>query len=63
MDEKTNLPVREEYEISEPAGNPQIKLNRFVITEFEWDPEVKDAVKLFSTDPPEGYTVEDRTKK
>jgi hypothetical protein len=63
VDAKTRLPVREEFEEREPIANPQIKLNKYVMSDFEWDPKIKDADGLFKSTPPRGYTVEDRTQK
>jgi hypothetical protein len=61
VDPKTKLPIRQEYEMIDPT--PNISRNKFVFTDFEWDPKVDDMVKLFSTEPPEGYVIDDQTKK
>jgi outer membrane lipoprotein-sorting protein len=57
VDAKTKLPVRLEYEMVEPT--PNIARNKFIMTDFEWDPMGQDPARLFSTKPPEGYTVKE----
>jgi hypothetical protein len=64
VDAETKLPVQFEYQILDHT--PDIALNRWTYTDFEWDPDLKgfrslDA--LFDTTPPEGYTLTDRTKE
>ena len=58
VDPLTKLPIRVEIELIDPT--PRIARNEWVFTDFEWDPEVADTEKLFSTDPPPGFAVEDR---
>ena len=60
VDAATKLPLQLMDEFMDPA--PNIAHNRFVITAFAWDPAAVNAEELFSTKPPEGYTVtqEDR---
>jgi hypothetical protein len=61
VDVKTMLPVRIEDEMAPTARLP---LNRFLSSDFEWDPEIKDEPALFSTVVPEGYaTIDRRTGK
>jgi hypothetical protein len=63
VDARTKLPVRLEHEILDQT--PNIPLNKWVYTDFEWDPELKgfkSMDELFDTNPPEGYKVEDKTK-
>jgi hypothetical protein len=64
VDAKTKLPVRMEQELTHPT--PDITHTRFVWTDFEWDPELpkgfRNLDELFSTRPPEGYTLNDQTK-
>ncbi|MBX3413720.1 MAG: hypothetical protein KF708_13600 [Pirellulales bacterium] len=62
IDTKTNLPVQLEYEMLEPTSD--IAVNRWVLSDFEWDPQVQGFSTLdaiFDTTPPEGYTLTDRT--
>jgi len=65
VDRTTKLPVRMEYEMIDPT--PNITRNKFVWTDFEWDPELpkgfKDLDALFDTTPPKGYQLDDQTKK
>jgi hypothetical protein len=62
VDAKTKLPFRSEYELVTPTAT-----HKFVDTDFEWDPALPKGFMnldaLFSTRPPEGYTIEDRTKE
>ena len=55
VDATTKLPVRMEYEMINPT--PSISRNKFVYSDFEWEPELPDGIKtleeLFSTKPPE----------
>jgi hypothetical protein len=63
VDRATKLPVRLEREILDHT--PDISRNHWVLSDFEWDPElkgVKDADELFGTTPPAGYKVTDDTK-
>lgn len=63
VDTKTKLPVQLEYEMLEPTSD--IAVNRWVFSDFEWDPQVKGFPTLdaiFDTTPPEGYKLTDRTK-
>ncbi len=48
VDATTRLPVRMEYEFP---------LNKFVWSDYRWDPEVKEPDRLFSEEVPEGYAV------
>jgi hypothetical protein len=65
VDAKTRLPVRMEQELTDPGVN--IVRERFVWSDFEWDPELPGGFRnlddLFSTRPPEGYALDDRAKK
>ena len=64
VDVKTKLPVRMEQEFTDPT--PEITRNKFVWTDYEWDPELpkgfKDLDALFDTTPPKGYKLTDATK-
>jgi hypothetical protein len=64
VDAKTKLPVRMEQEFTDPT--PDITRNKFVWTDFEWDPELprdfKNLDALFDTTPPGGYTLTDDTR-
>lgn len=60
VDPTTKLPVRIEYEVIDPT--PHIAKNKWIYTDFDWDPEIKDVEQCFSTKVPEGFTVEDHTK-
>jgi hypothetical protein len=64
VDAKTQLPVRMEQEFTNPSAD--ISRNRFVWTEFEWDPELPKAFRsvdaLFDTTVPKGYKLDDQTK-
>jgi hypothetical protein len=59
---KTKLPFRLEYELVTPTTT-----HKFVSTDYEWDPPLPKGFAtldaLFSARPPEGYTIEDRTKE
>lgn len=57
----TKLPIRVEIEVIDPT--PRIARNEWVYTDFEWDPDVADPERLFSTDPPAGFRVEDHTNE
>src|SRR5262249_28539527 len=57
VDPRTKLPIRVEIEMIDPT--PRIARNEWILTDFEWDPKVADPEKLFKTDPPAGYAVED----
>jgi hypothetical protein len=65
VDAATKLPVRMEYEMVDPT--PNITRNKWVWTDYEWDPELPKGFKnldaLFDTTPPEGYKLDDQTKK
>jgi hypothetical protein len=60
VDARTKLPLRIEYEFTDPTL--RIAKNTFVYSDFEWDPDAKDLQTLFSTVPPAGFAVEDDTK-
>jgi hypothetical protein len=64
VDAQTKLPVRMEQEFTDPT--PDITRNRFVWTDFEWDPGLPKGFRnldaLFDTTPPEGYALTDETK-
>jgi hypothetical protein len=64
VDKKTELPLRYELEVLDFA--PDIPRNKWVDTEYEWDPKLpkgfKDVDALFDTTPPEGYKLDDQTK-
>jgi hypothetical protein len=49
IDSTTRLPIRVEHALS-PA-------NKIIWSDFRWDPEVKEADRLFSTEIPRGYAV------
>jgi hypothetical protein len=64
VDVKTKLPLR--YELRIVDHTPNIPLNQWVYSNFEWDPELegfKSLDDLFDTTPPEGYKVLDRTQE
>jgi hypothetical protein len=65
VDAKTRLPVRMEQEFTDPT--PDITRNKFVWTDFEWDPNLPKGFKnldaLFDTTPPKDYTLTDESKK
>lgn len=62
VDAKTKLPFRVETESVFPTGTL-----KEVQTDFEWDPPLPKGFtkldELFSIKPPEGYTLDDQTKK
>jgi hypothetical protein len=64
-DLNTKLPVRMEQEFIDPT--PDVSRKKLVWTDFAWDPEVpggfRDVQELFSTRPPDGYTLDDQTKE
>jgi hypothetical protein len=59
---KTKLPYRLEWELVTANAT-----HKFVDTDYEWDPPLPKGStsldSLFSTQPPEGYQVKDRTKE
>jgi hypothetical protein len=65
VDAATKLPVRLEYEMVDPT--PDITRNKWVWTDYEWDPELPKGFKsldaLFDTTPPKDYKLTDDTKK
>jgi hypothetical protein len=67
VDAATKLPVKLEHEITDPKIlNPSVTKTKFVLSDFEWDPEVKgfkNLDELFSVIPPEGYKVIDLRQK
>jgi hypothetical protein len=63
VDATTELPIRMEREIIDHT--PDIARNRWVLSDFEWDPELsefKSLDDLFSTTPPVGYKLTDERK-
>jgi hypothetical protein len=64
VDAKTKLPLRLEQKFIDPS--PGITHSTLVWTDFAWDPELPQGVanlnELFSTRPPDGYALDDRTK-
>ncbi len=63
VDRKTKLPIRMEYEMINPT--PNITLNKWTWTDFEWDPELKEVNnldELFSTKPPKDYNISEIDK-
>jgi hypothetical protein len=64
VDAKTKLPVRLEQESIYPR--PEIIRSTLVWTDMAWDPELpprfRSLDELFSTRPPNGYTLDDQTK-
>ena len=65
VDTVTRLPVKLEEEITDPKIlHPMVTKMKFVLSDFEWDPDLKDKTidELFNTTPPEGYAVEDQRK-
>jgi hypothetical protein len=64
VDTATKLPVRMVVEVDQP--NEGLARLRVELSDFEWDPELKGFKSLddlFSLTPPEGYKLEDQTKK
>jgi hypothetical protein len=63
VDAQTKLPVRMEQVLTDSI--PNVVRERFVWTDFEWDPELPKGIRnldeLFSTRPPDGFTLDDRT--
>ena len=59
VDPKTRLPVRIETVTDHPT--PDCSKAVATYSGFEWDPQVAIVERLFSTDPPAGYEVEDHT--
>jgi hypothetical protein len=57
VDPASKLPIRIEIETIAPT--PNYAKIEWVYSDFVWDPEVADLEKLFSTDPPAGYILED----
>ena len=55
VDPKTRLPVRQEFTM--PPEPDELAPRKWVCTEYEWDPKGANADRLFSTNPPEGYTI------
>jgi len=64
VDVKTRLPLRMEQEFDDPS--PGITRSTLVWTDFAWDPELPPGIEsvnqLFSTRPPDGYTLDDQTR-
>jgi hypothetical protein len=64
VDAKTKLPLRMEQELTWPG--PDVTRQRFVWTDFQWDPELPQGfsspAELFSTRPPLGYALDDQTR-
>jgi hypothetical protein len=62
VDAQTKLPVRMEQVLTD--SSLKSVRNRFVWTDFEWDPELPKGFRsldeLFSTRPPDGFTLDDR---
>lgn len=65
VDAKTKLPIRLDQVFFDPAAEG--RRTRLVWTDFAWDPQVPEGFRsldeLFSTQPPDGYTLHDRTKE
>jgi hypothetical protein len=65
VDATTKLPVRMEQELVRAA--PDGTRTRFVWTDFEWGPDLPKSFRsldeLFSTQPPDGFTLEDRARE
>jgi hypothetical protein len=63
VDAQTELPLRMEQVLFDPAGGSPLR--RLVWTDFAWDPGLPEGCRsldeLFSTRPPDGYTLHDRT--
>jgi outer membrane lipoprotein-sorting protein len=63
VDTKTKLPLRMEFEIID--ASPECQRLHMLFSDFEWDPALKAHVtldELFSTVPPAGFRVTDRTQ-
>src|SRR5262249_40134869 len=64
VDTKTRLPLRMEQESIDPG--PGATPGTLAWTEFAWNPELPPGLgsldELFSTRPPAGYTLDDRTR-
>ena len=65
VDATTKLPLRLEQQFLDPS--PGVAQSTLIWTEFAWDPPLPQGVtnldELFSTRPPDGYALDDRTKK
>jgi hypothetical protein len=59
VDPRTKLPVRIESVTDHPTRD--VSKVVAIYSGFEWDPNVADPERLFSTEPPVGYAVEDHT--
>jgi hypothetical protein len=63
VDAKTKLPLRWEQVFFDPTADSQRR--RLVWTDFAWDPGLPEGCRsldeLFSTRPPDGYALHDRT--
>jgi hypothetical protein len=57
VDAMTRLPIRIEQEVRNPS--PNITACKWVYADFLWDVDGRTLDELFSTKPPEGYTLED----
>ena len=66
VDAATKLPVRMEYESTDPSRTgPGVTKVTYIMSDFEWDPELKGVEsidELFSTEPSAGYKIEDLRK-
>jgi hypothetical protein len=64
-DATTKLPLRLEQQLLD--ASPGVPQSMLIWTEFAWDPQLPQGVanldELFSTRPPAGYSLDDRTKK
>jgi hypothetical protein len=64
VDANSKLPLRMEQESIDPS--PGITRSTLVWTDFAWDPELPAGVRslneLFSTQPPDGYNLDDQTR-
>ena len=64
VDAQTKLPLRLEQESINPS--PEIIRRTLIWTDMAWDPELPPGFRslddLFSTRPPDGYTLDDQTK-
>ena len=59
VDPRTKLPLRIESVMLHPTRD--VTKVSSIYSEFDWDPNVPDPGRLFSTEPPPGYPVEDHT--